>query len=262
MTITIELLNDAGEVLCEQSGSQSANLVFDRDYAPGDQVRIHAGEAVHLHVTMDAAVPAALVYLATGEMIYEIPFGEARKAYAPQAFAGTRHLVAVRMATPRELEHYRNVALNPLDQPGASGVYPHIHANAETRGESVFAARNAIDGILANHGHGEWPYGSWGVDIQFDAHITLDFGRPVAVDAMGICLRADFPHDSWWTGATLVLSDGSVQKFSLKKTDAVQRIEIGDHVIPWARIEKWVKKQEPAEFPALIQWEMYGRDVR
>lgn len=28
----------------------------------------------------------------------------------------------------------------------------------ETSGEAVFAAQNAVDGITANHCHGEWPY--------------------------------------------------------------------------------------------------------
>ena len=125
----------------------------------------------------------------------------------------------------------------------------------------MFAARNVIDGSRANHGHGEWPWLSWGVDIAVDAKITLEFGRPVAVDGMGIVIRADFPHDSWWPEATLVLSDGTRQVFSMEKTDALQRVDIGRHTITWARIENWGKYDEPAQFPALIAWEMYGQPV-
>ena len=168
-------------------------------------------------------------------------------------------MVSADVALPFELEAYRDLARNPLDLHDCAGVYPHVHANAETRGESVFAARNVIDGCRANHGHGEWPYLSWGVDIAVDAKITLDFGRTVEVDRMGVCIRADFPHDSWWTQATLVLSDGTSQLLPLEKTDALQLIDVGQHSIRWARIENWVKYDEPAQFPALIAWEVYGR---
>lgn len=38
-----------------------------------------------------------------------------------------------------------------------------------TRGESVFAAQNAIDGITVNTCHGEWLYQSWGINMQEDS---------------------------------------------------------------------------------------------
>ena len=47
-------------------------------------------------------------------------------------------------------------------------------ANVETRGESVFAARNAIDGVKANRSHGAWPFESWGINRQDDAQLTLE----------------------------------------------------------------------------------------
>ena len=49
-----------------------------------------------------------------------------------------------------------------------------LHANVETRGEAVFAARNAIDGIYENDAHGIWPYQSWG--INRDPNAALDAG--------------------------------------------------------------------------------------
>ncbi len=260
MQISIALVDRDGRIVYEEKGQDCVSLVADRVYQQGDCVRIHCEAEAFCHVRMDAAVPQALLYLPKGEMSYAIPCGELRNAYAPQAFSGQRHLITVRRAEDYELAAVRNIAHNPLDLHQGTGAYPHVYANAETRGESVFAARNVIDGMLANHGHGEWPYESWGVDIQFDPVITLDFGRSVTVHSMGICLRADFPHDSWWTQATLTLSDGTSRAFSLEKTDAVQRIDIGNHVITWARIEKLIKKDEPAEFPALIEWEMYGTE--
>lgn len=56
--------------------------------------------------------------------------------------------------------------LNPYDSHETKGIYPHAQANVETRGEAVFAARNAIDGVFANWSHGEWPYQSWGINMR------------------------------------------------------------------------------------------------
>ena len=88
----------------------------------------------------------------------------------------------MRTAEEYEVTAYRNLAKNVMDQHGDHGCYPHAYANVETRGESVFAARNAIDGVLANASHGAWPYESWGINMQDDAELTLEFGRPVDFD--------------------------------------------------------------------------------
>lgn len=60
----------------------------------------------------------------------------------------------------------------------------------------MFAARNAIDGVVANDSHGRWPYESWGINMQDDAELTLDFGRAVDFDRIVLYTRADFPHDN------------------------------------------------------------------
>lgn len=258
MHIDIELQNRLGEVIVSASGEDSAQLVLDREYEDGDRYVIAAAPGSTLRVQLDPAVPEAMLYLPEGRMTYAIPRGEALTACAPFAFQGTRHLAYACAVQPFEAAQRRDLARNTLDLPGGTGAFPHIHANAETRGESVFAARNVINGCRANHGHGEWPWLSWGVDMAEDAMITLEFGRAVAVDTMGIVIRADFPHDSWWPRATLVLSDGTCQVFEMKKTDAPQFIDIGRHTVTWARIERLEKFDEPAQFPALIAWEMYG----
>ena len=258
MQISIELKDRLGATIASASGDGAAQLVIDREYEDGDRYVIAAEPGSTLRTQLDPALPEALLYLPEGHMTYVIPRGETLTAYPPFAFRGTRHLAYACAALPFEETQRRDLARNALDLPGGTGAYPHVHANAETRGESVFAARNVIDGCRANHGHGEWPWLSWGVDIAVDAKITLEFGRPVTADAMGIVIRADFPHDSWWPEATLVLSDGTRQVFSMEKTDGLQVIDIGRHTVTWARIESWVKYDEPAQFPALIAWEMYG----
>ena len=60
--------------------------------------------------------------------------------------------------------------------------FPHAVANVETRGESVFAAQNAIDGNTSSNSHGDWPYESWGINRQDDATLRILFGRKVKID--------------------------------------------------------------------------------
>ena len=105
----------------------------------------------------------------------------------------------MRKAKVFEYSGYRCLSVNVNDQHGQENAYPHASANVETRGESVFAAMNAIDGTIVPQCHGRWPYESWGINRREDAKWRLDFGRTVKADKIIIYLRADFPHDNWWT---------------------------------------------------------------
>ena len=131
----------------------------------------HPGQfcVVQFEDTMDPA----LIYVAQREINFYIPFGEQAITYSPKSFQGSRHLIRARLARPEELAVRRNLALNCYDQHGETGYYPHASANVETRGEAVFAARNAIDGIFANSSHGEYPYQSWGINRDPNAALTL-----------------------------------------------------------------------------------------
>ena len=254
---SIEIIRN-GQVIARTQGAQEASLLYEGSYQAGDQILFQA-DGDHAVVQVDQQLMPARVYLPRRRFTFRPPLeGDGLAVYPPGAFTGEGHLLFIR---PDDDNAWRNLACNPADQRGATDAYPHASANVETRNESVFAARNVLDGQHIAGGHGQWPYGSWGIGARTDAELTLDFGRVVEIDALSLYLRADFPHDSWWTQATLVLSDGTEQVFYLDKTDAVQHIEIGEHTICWARIENWVKKDEPAEFPALIEWEMYGREA-
>ena len=88
-------------------------------------------------------------------------------------------MISLRKARPYEVNIYRNLAENVNDQHGDVNCYPHASANVETRGEAVFAAKNAIDGVTANHSHGKWPFASWGINQRDDAEIKLEFGREI-----------------------------------------------------------------------------------
>ena len=131
----------------------------------------------------------------------------------------------------------------------------------ETRDESYFAARNTIDGVHIANSHGAWPYGSWGIGARTDAELTLDFGRPVEIDRIVLYLRADFPHDAWWTSGTVTLDDGYSLTFPLKGEDGAQTLSLGSvHTVRMLRLHSLVKCDMPSTFAALRQIEVYGRD--
>jgi len=160
-----------------------------------------------------------------------------------------------------EINAYKNLALNPFDQHEVSGVYPHASANVETRGEAVFAARNAIDGCICTLSHGEWPYESWGINRQDDAKITIDFGRKVDFDKIVLYTRADFPHDNWWVQGTFEFSDGTTQVVNMdKKVQEPHVFHICKKGIEWIKLGNLIKADDPSPFPALTQIEVYGTE--
>ena len=212
-------------------------------------------------IQVDDALGSAFVYLKANRFSYVVPFGEKRVCYSPKIFSGERHLLWARVATKEEMSAYKNLAINVADQHEESGCYPHASANVETRGESVFAAKNAIDGVRANASHGEWPYQSWGINMQDDATIKVDFGREVVADKIVLYTRADFPHDNWWTKVTVEFSDGSEFDWQLEKSYDPHIISFNKKTITWVRLKNLIKADDPSPFPALTQMEVYGVEV-
>ena len=173
----------------------------------------------------------------------------------------TRHYLHVRSAYPHEIMQRRNLACNPYDSHGNTTLFPRTEANIETRGESVFASRNAIDGLLANTFHGEWPYTSWGINRDPAAEFTLFFGRTVRVEEIVLYLRADFPHDAWWTQADVTFSDGQTMPVHFQKSGAAQHFAAGGKETDFIRLSRLIKADDPSPFPALTQIEVYGTEA-
>lgn len=64
-----------------------------------------------------------------------------------------------------------------------------------TRDEPCFFERNAIDGVLENKGHGNFPYHSWAGGARDDLEYYVVSGTEVEVEKLVFYLRADFPHE-------------------------------------------------------------------
>ena len=257
--ITITAYTAAGDVLAYAAHTSEALLRVDRVYEDGDYIQIDS-DLQHLIVQMDATIVPGEVYLPEGRMTWRVPAGEHRLAYCPVAFQGPRHIVTAHAMTDSEVAARRNIACNPSDLRGDTDFFPHCTANVETRNEACFCARNVIDGMRHSDYHGEWPFQSWGIGAREDAWCLLDFGREVEVNEMALTLRADFPHDAYWVSGHVVLSDGSEVAYDLEKTGERQYIPLGQHTVRWMRLERMQKSDDPSAFPALIEWEVFGRD--
>lgn len=248
-----------GETIACAEALEEAQLLYRGEYLPGDEILFET-DYEYAVVQVDQAVKPARVYLPKKAFAFRVPLsGDNLRVYMPGAFAGEKHLCSIR---PDPDNSYRNLARNPADQRGDVTCYPHATANVETRDESVFCARNTIDGEHIACGHGSWPFGSWGIGARTDAEMTLDFGREVEVDKMVLYLRADFPHDAYWIEGTVTLSDGAEITFPLKGIDGPQEISLGAwHRIRSLKLHRLIKCDNPSAFPSLRQIEVYGRDI-
>lgn len=261
--LSISIKDSKNEIKASAEGERYVNFAWEGLYAEGDQIIIHVDETEKFYVIrIDDTMDEALVYVTKNEIVYTVPFEEKKWSYNQKSFSGEWHYLTIRRAEDYEIHAYRNLAKNVMDQHGDPGVFPHAHANVETRGESVFAARNAIDGVLTNESHGYWPYESWGINRQDDAEITLEFGRPVDFDQIVLYTRADFPHDNWWVKGTFTFSDGSREVVEMEKSYAPHSFSISKRNITWIRLGELIKADDPSPFPALTQMEVYGTYVK
>lgn len=258
--IEILIKDIRGNILASSSAPDDCSLCYSRPYEAGDVICIRSDE-MHLIFQPDVAVLPGEVYIPNGSMLWAVPSGEHRLAYPPHAFECEKHLVRARAMNAEEVAAERNIACSPSDLRGNTDFYPHAIANAETRGESCFAARCAIDGNLIGSFHGEWPFLSWGIDNRADAALTVAFGRPVAISRVAVTLRSDFPHDACWKGADLILSDGAVLHLSFEERGGRQFFEVGTHTIDSLTFTGLIPADDFSRFCALTQLEVFGRDV-
>lgn len=260
--LKIKVCGKDGVEKSKVSGEDEILMVYEGEYIPGDKICFETDQTgVFYVIRVDGSMDEAYVFLTKELVEYVIPFDEKKVSYNPAAFTGQRHYITMRKARDYENEYYRDLARNVMDQHGDTGCYPHAFANVETRGESVFAARNAIDGVVANELHGQWPYESWGINRQDDAEITVEFGRPVDIDQIWLYTRADFPHDNWWVQATFTFSDGTTEVVKMDKSVKPHVFNIEKKQITWIKLSELIKADDPSPFPALTQIQVYGRNA-
>ena len=260
MNFTITITDKNKKVLLEKSAETELFAVYDGVYNEGDSISLKASEPGFVVCRLDDCMDNTFAYL-NGTYVLEIPFNEKKASYNPRSFTGERHYLYVRKADSSEIAVRKNLAFNPWDCHENTALFPHTWANVETRGESVFASRNAVDGLLANTFHGEWPYSSWGINKNPLAELHLEFGRPVTVDTIVLYLRADFPHDAWWTSGTITFSDGTTLVCKLEKRGDAQVFTFPAKTITSLKLDNLIKADDPSPFPALTQIQVYGTEA-
>ncbi len=257
--IKLKVMNEGGTVLLTAPAAERVSLVYRAAYKPGDRISLEIGEpGQYCIVQFEDTMPPTLLYVKEREINFHIPIGDRAAAYNPKSFVGDCHIIRAKLAQPDELSARRNMAFNPYDEDGDTGFYPHAVTNVVAGWPAAFGARNAIDGVLENNAHGVWPYQSWGISRNPDAELTVDFGRPVTIDEIRLTLRADFPHDSWWTSATVRFPDGSSEVLSLTKTAKPQSFPIPLRTVTSLVLYALKKAEDESPFPALTQIEAYG----
>jgi len=260
--ITLQITGADGKVKANKSCEDECFLVYDGEYQKGDRITLDCGWAKGFyHVKLDDCMEGALVYY-TGAYTLPVPFEQDKLSYNPKSFSGQRHYLYARKAFASEISADKNLAFNPYDFHGNKTLFPHTWANVETRGESVFASRNAVDGLLANTFHGEWPYTSWGINRDPAAEFHLDFGREVELSAVTVYLRADFPHDAWWKEGEVEFSDGTHTVLTFKKCGCAQTFTCDKKKVTSLVFKNLIKADDPSPFPALTQFQAWGREVK
>ncbi len=260
-SLELMIKNSGGDVLSRSEEDTDCTLLHIKEYQHGDAVVLKIQTIpCYLVVQFEDSLAPQLIYATQNEISYTIPFDSDRIVFSPKCFVGERHVIRARLATEKEISARQNLALNVYDRHGEIGYYPHSSANVETRGEAVFASYNAIDGVFENENHGRWPYQSWGINQDPNAAIKIDFGRTVTIDEVKITLRADFPHDSYWTSGTVSFSDGSEEVLNFIKTKRPQQFDISPRTITWVKFDRLLKADDESPFPALTQIEIIGRN--
>lgn len=253
--------NREGLPLAQSEESPFPHLDYHGYYREGDQIILRSTRSgFFAELALDDSMPRSVVYVSGTQYVFEVPCGEKHLAYSPKSFSGALHLLSARLLTPEETQLRRNLACNPYDWAGLTEAYPHASANIETRGEACFAARNVIDGIYANHFHGEWPFQSWGINRRADAQLRIDFGREVCVDELRLTLRCDFPHDNYWVQASVRFSDQSEETLSLVRSPLPQAFRFSSRSIRWLVLERLIPSEDPSPFPALTELEVWGME--
>lgn len=255
----LQIITNNQVVKEENQGIEKVEIDYSEAYEPGDKVKILLEKVPALYrMQLDDSIGEVYVYMTKNVYTYEIPYGEQKSAYPKDSFQDGSHHLYIEPVFDQESYENKNLAYNPYDQKQNCGCYPHVSANTETPGQSAFAARSIIDGMTDNHGHGIWPFTSWGINKRSDARIQIEFGRKIEVEQILIWLRADFPHDSWWVSGELEFSDGSHEVISFLKTDQGQQYTFKKKTVEWVALSHLKKAEDESLFPSLTQIKVYG----
>ncbi len=231
-------------------------------------VTLPAGEK-YLALSISSRVGESIIYCPTGTFTYTFPNLQKLFPNTMDPNSGidyTNNTVTARLVTEAELAKVHNLALNSFDLKDSKNAFPHAASNNLNNDSDEWAARNAIDGFTANEGHGEYPYQSWGPNDNVKAtdYFSIDFGREVTVNELVVVIRADFPHDSYFTGCTVTFSDGTSRYINLTNSELEQVIDLGGVTTTSIKLSNFTVEKAGATtgFAALTEVKCMGTEVK
>ena len=263
--INLKLIRENGDVKFKAYGNE-IDEHFHGEYEPGDKFRIELCDGDFVKLKLDPSLAESIVYVPDGTFEFTVPHGRERKAcYAPGAWDGDDHRIVIAEPTDAEIYADRLISLNSHDRHNVPKYYPHAVANFVTREEPCFFERNAIDGVIDNSNHGDFPYHSWGGGLREDLEFEVHFGEDVEVSEVVLFLRADFPHDTYWKECDVEFSDGEKVHAHLNKTADGQSVSFDRKITEMVKLTGF--KQQRLEdgslsFAALTQIEVYGKYIK
>lgn len=255
--LEVLLVRDGDEVFAKRVQGSGAKLRVPGPLRVGDTLRIRGAKDLRLGL---GELPVAEVHAPDGSFTWVVEKGAA-SVYPAELFSDGEIDLRVKVLKPADLAKKRNLACNPLAPLVANeSVFPSVTASSETRGEGVFAARNAIDGYEGNKGHGGYPNQSWGPEQEEGPWLAVDFGRMVKVDRVDLFLRADFPHDESWKHAVLVADGKEVASVDLKHEAEVQTVKFP--AVECRKLELRQLEWRDKGWCALTEMRVWGADVK
>lgn len=265
--VKIEFLEANGSTAAEATGRGYALLNVSETYASKQGVRITLPEGEkYVAVCLSSKLGETIIYCPDG--VFEYKFPTKMGNIYPTALDESKNtvyianVISARIPTDDELMESRNLAENVYDRAENTTSYPHAATNSVADGEAAYyEARCAIDGFTANSGHGTYPVQSWGPEKStMDTNeITVNFGRTVKLDALEIIIRCDFPHDTWFTGADVTFSDGTVEHINMYKTEDAMVFELSGKETTSIKLSGFTTAGD--EWAAITEIRAIGSDV-
>ncbi len=238
------------------------DAVYDDFYKEGDIISVIT-DTDFISVSFDESQKVSTVYVPDREFFYPVPLGKAITAYDGESWTKKGHKIIIRPLTEEEAEEERNIAQNSVDFTQNKKTFPHAEANFVTRGDPVFEAKNAIDGVLNNLGHGDYPFHSWAAGAREDMIYTLDFGTEVEISKLVFYLRADFPHDTYWKSLNVEFSDGEKAHAEFEMTAEGQTLILDKpKKTKTITLVDFKQVSEPLSWAALTQVQVFGKYIK
>ena len=254
------------------------NEIYKGKLEEGDKIKLTLDGCFYAKVKFDKTLKESLIFLPNKSYEFVIPSEQQiRGGYDSLAFGGDEHVIFAEEVDESEIYQYRDLSFNSHDQPFNVKCFPHAKANFVTREDPCFYARNAIDGVINNQGHGPYPYHSWAGGARNDLEFIVDFGQMVELDELVFYLRADFadgpdglPHDSYWKNIDVEFSDGEVKtsEFELYRKGLHPdnskgiKVKLNKKATKTVKLFNFKQVTEKLGFAALTQIQSFGKIIK